>query len=515
MAAEPTDPRAAAGNLPRPLPDILAGLQRLADALGGSSSADDVLSAILRSSLDLCTAERGAILLFDARTREIVKTLIRSADGTPEGIDHQLNLVVAGWVHHHGRPYLTEDVLADQGYRNPTKATAILGPAAAFPLRADGQIIGVLHLVNRRNGRKFDQTTVDVGGIIGSLAAQFIDRAKFQERLFLENVQLKRSLGEQWGLEHILGSSSEIEEVKRKIPILAGSTANVLIIGETGTGKELISRSIHYCGPRAAKPFVAINCAAIPATLFESELFGHEKGAFTGAAQQQQGKFELADEGTLFLDEVSEMPLELQPKLLRAIETRTYYRIGSPREISVDVRLIAASSKDLAQEVRGNRFLEALYHRLNVLPMRIPPLRVRRGDIPVLASSYLLELSSGGKVFDEAALRFLSSLEWKGNVRELRNAVERASIFIDKASIGRDDLVTVLLEDELGLAAATAHHLREYIERFGGGENLLEESERKLIEAAIGRSAGNVAEAARILGIDRLALRRRMEKYRL
>jgi len=322
-------------------------------------------------------------------------------------------------------------------------------------------------------------------------------------------------LKSQWRMEQILGESRLIRDLKEKIPVIASSTANVLISGETGTGKELISRVIHYTGPRADQPFVPINCAAIPAALFESELFGYEKGAFTGAVQAQQGKFELADGGTLFLDEISEMPVELQSKLLRAIEDRRYYRLGSARQISVDVRIIAACSKDLIEAVQSGRFNEALYHRLNVLPIQAPPLRDRQEDVFILANTFLKEFSSGKSSFDDDALHILSSRRWVGNVRELRNTVERASIFIGKSRIGKEDLVPLLVGENTVKSPLTDPSClyRSMLE--SGEVNLLEKNEKGLIEVAIRHSNGNVAQAARLLGIDRMALHRRMEKYHL
>ena len=220
-----------------------------------------------------------------------------------------------------------------------------------------------------------------------------------------------------------------MEELRRKIAAAAGAEATVLLVGETGTGKELAARSIHLSGPRAEKPFVAINCSAIPATLVESELFGYERGAFTGAAGSQKGKFELAHEGTLFLDEIGEMPLELQPKLLRILEEKSYYRLGSTAEFSSDVRVIAATSKDLYAAAQEGKFREDLYHRLSVLPIHLPPLRDRPDDIQLLAEAFLRESSRGARQFTPDALDTLRRMPWRGNVRELRNAVERVSIF--------------------------------------------------------------------------------------
>ncbi len=493
----------------------LDGLHDLSRSLTGVFRVDVILNIVLDSCLKICGAQRGAILLFDERSADVVRTILRSRDPKNKGIDHQLNLLVAGWVLRNKKTYITDDILRDHELSDPTSSGRNLGPSIGLPLQIAGRLIGIIHLANMRGGDRFTNQQVQLGTIVASLAAQFIDRAKLHETLFENNERLMNTLRDQWSIDHIQGESRVIREIKEKIPLLASSTSTILVTGETGTGKELFSRVVHYTGPRSSQPFVAVNCAAIPATLFESELFGHEKGAFTGAIQAQRGKFELADGGTLFLDEISEMPLELQPKLLRAIEDRRYFRLGSVREVTLDVRIIAASSKNIEDEVHSERFLRPLYHRLNVLPVNIPPLRDRKDDIPLLANSFLMELSSGKVSFDKAALNYLSNRKWIGNIRELRNVVERASIIIRKSSINRDDLAAILVgeeRDEYNITDSLANRKM----RVGGGTgNILEKYEKQLIEMAIQQSDGNVAEAARLLGIGRLAMRRRMDKYHM
>ncbi len=533
-----------------PSPSALADLIALSEALVGAYKVDEVLDALLNSCLKLCHADRGAILLFEGRSIDIVRTLVRSRDGKKGVIDHHLNQLVAGWVHRHQRPYRTEDVIRDQGYANPPASIREIGPSLGLPLRSAGALTGVIHLANARTGPSFTDETLRLGNILASLASQFIDRAKLHESLFRENARLKSDLSQRWGIGDIVGESPSMAELRARIPMIAAARATVLLTGETGSGKELIARAIHYASGRAGGPFVAVNCAAIPAMLFESEVFGHDKGAFTGAAQSQKGKFELADGGTLFLDEISEMPVELHPKLLRAIEDRRYYRLGSPTEVSVDIRIIAASSRNLQEAVRRRSFSDALYHRLNVLPVIIPPLRERREDVPILAEHFLTQFTSGMKRFRDDAMEVLKSLPWVGNVRELRNVAERVAILVEEQEIGRASLERILVGEELGSRSfddmgidpnpssyftpgnrqspgfqtdyapssdlqQPSNHPPSSHPLSVSGENLLERSERELIAKAIAQSGGNIAEAARILGIDRLALRRRIDKYRL
>lgn len=479
------------------------------------ASVYETLEGIVDCCLRLCHAEHASILLFSSTPHESAQTVIRDGRKDGSGIDHVLNSLVAGWVAKHQRPLLTDDVLREFNYRSPSERVRLLGPSLAVPLLDGGKPFGMIHLVNTRGGPKFSSEAERFVLALAPLAAQFILRAKVQEALFSDNQRLKASLAQARGVGTILGTSTIIEEVRKKIEVAGPTNASVLLIGETGTGKEIAAKAIHVHSPRAQKPFIAVNCAAIPATLFESELFGHEKGSFTGATATMKGKFELANGGTLFLDEVSALPLEMQPKLLRVLEVQSFARIGSAEELRVDVRVIAASNKNLEDAVRRNEFRKDLYHRLNVVPIMIPPLRSRRADIPVLAEAFLAEFSGGMKKFEPEALRFLSENEWKGNVRELRNTVERISIFSSSPTID----VAEVKEFGCGVVASTpadAHGLLfSRLRANPAGNNLLNSIEKELLEFALQESHGNVAEAARMLGVHRNAVLRRIEKFGL
>jgi DNA-binding NtrC family response regulator len=259
-----------------------------------------------------------------------------------------------------------------------------------------------------------------------------IERAIAQFQLVVENLVLKEGLADKLGAPTIVGNSKKIQEVSALIEKVAGSGATVLLLGESGTGKELFARGLHHTSPRRSRSFVAINCPAIPDSLLESELFGHERGAFTGAVAAKPGKFELADGGTLFLDEVSELSPSVQAKLLRVLQERTFERIGGTRTIEVDVRIVAASNADLAKAVRDRRFREDLYFRLNVFPVSIPPLRERLEDIPALVEHFIAKYAARARRHvrgvSKEALQALMRYRWPGNVRELENFVERAVI---------------------------------------------------------------------------------------
>jgi len=324
-----------------------------------------------------------------------------------------------------------------------------------------------------------------------------------------ENRALKAALaGDE---QPMVGSSRAIQEVQALIAQVAPTSSRVLILGESGTGKELVARSIHAQSPRAKKPLVSINCAAVPRELLESELFGHEKGAFTGAVERREGKFQLADGGTLFLDEVGDLELGAQAKLLRVLETDTVERVGGASPRRVDVRVIAATNRALASEVDARRYLGDLFFRLNVFPIVVPPLRERAEDLPLLvqhlAARVALRCNRAARDFDNDALQRLSEHAWPGNVRELANLIERLTI------VGRGAVTRSELDAVLAAPLKTQSHAgppRSDPSRSIG--DALEAYERALIETALSASGGNISEAARRLRTDRSNLHRRMRR---
>ncbi len=311
--------------------------------------------------------------------------------------------------------------------------------------------------------------------------------------------------------ELLLGESPRMHAVRALVEQVARRRTTVLVTGESGTGKELVARAIHAASPRAQGPFVAVNCAAIPETLLESEIFGHERGAFTDAKAQRAGRFEQAHGGTLFLDEVGELPLGAQAKLLRILEEPTFERVGGTRSLTVDVRLVAATNQDLKRMVAARTLREDLYYRLAVVPVVLPPLRERREDVPVLARYFLAQHGDDlPAAFTDEALAKLATLDWPGNVRELRNAVERAVALATRPLIGVEDL-PIRLEGER--PAPAAERLSEAVlggaMRFGAAEA---EFERRLILDALGRTGFVQTHAAELLGISRRILKYKMDK---
>ncbi|KRT72735.1 MAG: response regulator [Candidatus Rokubacteria bacterium CSP1-6] len=334
-----------------------------------------------------------------------------------------------------------------------------------------------------------------------------IAQVRERQRLIMENRELREALQERHRVEGIIGESGRMQEVLSLVRRVAGSDATILIQGESGTGKELIARAIHYASPRAGAPLVSVNCAALPETLLESELFGHEKGAFTGAVAARKGRFELADGGSLFLDEIGDLPLHLQVKLLRVLQEREFERVGSSRPVAVNVRLLAATHRDLEALVRAGRFRDDLYYRINVVTISLPPLRERREDIPLLLDHFVEKFSRrngkriGGLTREarEALLRY----DYPGNVRELENLVERAVILTRDEVIGLEDLPLGVKEREGETSGETSLTV------------LVEGLERRMIREALARADGVQTQAAEILGISERVLRYKLKKYGL
>jgi DNA-binding NtrC family response regulator len=327
-----------------------------------------------------------------------------------------------------------------------------------------------------------------------------------KHRLFLENISLKSQLKERYSFKNIIGKRDIMQDIFNLIETISKSNANVLIIGESGTGKELIARAIYHESARANKPFVPIDCAALPEQLLESELFGHEKGSFTSAYERKIGQIELANGGTIFLDEIGELPLNIQKKLLRFLQEREILRIGGKDRIKVDVRIIAATNKELDKEVTKGNFREDLFYRLNVVTINVPPLRERKEDIPLLANFFLRKFNESSKKaissFESESMRVFMEYDWCGNVRELANVVERAVILCPLDSI-------------------TIKYLPNSIRQISAQKSLTEdgstllETEKRLLLNALTKTSWNQTKAAEVLGISRKQLRTKMKHHGL
>ena len=363
----------------------------------------------------------------------------------------------------------------------------------------------------RRGAVNFLEKPLDDNHVLVTLRAAIRER-----RLALQNTALKKQLGSRWEL---IGESEAMRRLKKQVEQVAGAEASVLITGENGTGKEVVARNLHLLGPRASEPFVTVNCAAIPEELIESELFGHEKGSFTGANERRTGHFEAADGGTLFLDEIGDMPLEAQAKVLRALENHEVTRVGASETVPVDIRVLAATNADLAEAVEAKTFRMDLFYRLNVVPLVVPPLRDRREDIPLLARHFL-EASAARQgraplgLSAEAEAR-LQSAEWAGNVRQLRNLLEGASVFAEGAELSLEDIDQVQgAHPELsGKRSSSASGEDPFsAETF---EEFKEESETHFFRRKLEENGGNVKRTAENLGMQRSHLYKKLDRYRI
>ena len=415
------------------------------------------------------------------------------------------------------RSYFIDDWRKSEEFRNVSPvaslwtAMGVVG-VAGYPLEANGELIGGIGYLARRT---LTREEFEVLGIFADQAAMtiktaylFQELARHKDRLQVENAYLQDELRLDRGFEDIVGQSPALSAVLRKVRQVAPVETTVLLTGETGTGKELVARAIHEGSPRKARPMIKINCGAIPQGVVESELFGHERGAFTGALQKRIGRFELADKGTLFMDEVGELPLDTQVKLLRVLQEQEFERVGSTQPMKVDVRLIAATNRDLETEIAAGRFRPDLFYRLNVFPIRVPPLRERAGDIPGLVDYFLAQfqrkLGKPLRGVDARSMEQLQRYSWPGNIRELQNVLERACV------LANDPIVSI--GETLRASAATPAS--------GSGANprpvlTLEESERAHIRRALTAAGGRVHGpngAAELLGINPSTLRSRMQK---
>ncbi len=493
----------------------LMALVEASRAINAELESVDVYQRCAEQAAEVLGAEGASIILYEPERGELVfQTAVGPASSELQGVRFDASLGIAGQVVKTRRAIRVKDVRDNRHFfpgidaKTQMRTTSLL----AAPMVHHDQVLGLIEVLNPRDREQFTSRDLELLEVFANLAAVAGTHAKAYDQVS------KKARGLREGLphSHIVGSSPAIEKVISLCRKVAMSTATVLLYGETGTGKELAARAIHEYSPRADEPFIAINCAALPESLLESELFGHEKGAFTGATGQKLGRFELANGGTLFLDEIGELSQSIQVKLLRVLQEREFVRVGGTQTITCDVRIIAATNRDLHEEMQADRFREDLYYRLNVFPITIPPLRERAEDLPVLVSHFVNEVApslsvSPPQVTDQA-MALLMQYEWPGNIRELRNVVERCTLLASDGKIDTANLPHEIVSQTPAPGSSATLGQSDSAQTSG---SKLADHERGLIVKALDQTNWNQSAAARNLGISRDHLRYRIKKYGL
>jgi transcriptional regulator with GAF, ATPase, and Fis domain len=514
----------------------LAGVRKLyefSEKLMTMKNIDELLEAMLDAVIEVTGAEKGLILLMDdafsspvalsapASGASGTPASAPSPDGAPpakveskpvvrasrhvkqEQITDTTGVIsdsIVRKVLETGRPVIVSDALTDAQFGSSESVLALrLSSVMCAPLVSQGHVIGAMYVGNDRVKGLFQRGQLDVLSIFAGQASLILQNAMLLTALRADKEKLSNELKDK-RFGEIIGVCPSMMEVFRKLQKVATTDIGVLITGETGTGKELIARELHRRSNRANGPFVVINCGAIPENLIESELFGHVKGAFTGAVGSRPGKFQVADKGTLFLDEIGELPLNLQVKLLRALQERVVFRVGDSKPEKVDIRVVAATNRVLEEEIRAGRFREDLYYRLNVVNIWLPPLRERGDDVLIigkaLLSKYADELGSHVQGFTPQALAAIRKNPWPGNIRQLENRIKKALVLCDKTLLGPEDL-------DIGKDAESP---------ILPLEKAKEEFQRKYVLEILERNNGNRTQTARDLGVDPRTIFRYLER---
>jgi Nif-specific regulatory protein len=514
-----------------PRPSQLLLLYELGCAFAGQIELDELIPLVIDKCRDVLDAEGGSVLLLCESGESLFFPYAVSASATAAQQLAELRVPlagsIAGAVITSGTPLRVDDVSQDSRFyegadlRTGVRTRSLL----AVPLRARHGIIGVIEVVNRRGGQAFaDEDLALLDALAGSIAiaienARLYEQVKAsEEKLRTEVGVLRRDLARRDRFTEIVGTGPVMAEVFRLMESAAASPIAVLIEGETGTGKELVARAVHRESTRADGPFLAVNCAAFQDTLLESELFGHRRGAFTGATHDRRGLFEAAEKGTVFLDEVGEMPPSMQAKLLRVLEQGEIIPVGDTRPRRVDVRIVSATNRDLRTEVAERRFREDLYYRLSAFPIQLPPLRTRREDVALLAQSFVALAAERHKKpiagIDPAALDPLLRFDWPGNIRELRNEMDRA---VALARAG-EAIAPVHLSERVRAAAGDGGDPAPVAAVTTAGLPLLQARaafEARYVAEVLRQESGNVSHAAKTLGLSRAMLQRKMKAFGL
>ena len=492
-------------------------LSDISKALAESLDLEETLMSILKSFDTHLKLRRGTITLLDPDTETINVRLAHGLSKKSQSMaSYKVGEGITGLVVQSGKEIIVPDISKDPRFLHKTRSRKQeKGKQIAFfcvPIKLEGKTIGAMSVDKQADPKNDFNANVRLLNVIATMVAQAVKLNKLVKsnrmQLSEENARLRLELKNHFNIHNMVGTSNAMKEVYRLIEQVSNSNATVLLRGESGTGKDLVAHAIHYNSLRADKPFVKVNCAALPDTLLESELFGHEKGAFTGASERKLGRFERAHGGTIFLDEIGDFSLNLQVKLLRVIQFKEFERVGGLETIKTNVRIVVATHKNLEEQIKEGLFREDLYYRINVFPIYMPPLRDRKDDIMLLAD-YFLEKTAAENNKDISristpAIEMLTRYHWPGNIRELENCIERAVLLCNDDVIRSEHLppsLQMIKKDE----AVAKRSLTEIIEN----------KERELIVDAIKKFDGHQRKTARELGISERVLGYKIKKYNI
>jgi len=487
----------------------LTAILEVSKVLTASFDLEKNLSSVMSTLGSLLEMQRGCVFLLDPVSGEM--RIVAAHGLTKHNIakgKYRIGEGIVGRALEKKSPMVIPNIGLEPLFLNKTGSRPAKDGISflSVPIMLKNEGLGVLS-VDRIYAKEHGNVDDDlrVLEIIASQIAQFVKLWETYETVEKEKENLKQELKGKYSIDNIIGKSDRMQEVFEAVFRVARSKATVLLRGESGTGKELVAKAIHYMSPRSKGSFIKFNCASIPEGLLESELFGHEKGAFTGAIASRSGKFELADKGTIFLDEIGDLPITLQPKILRVLQEREFERVGSERTIKVDVRIIAATSRNLENMVSHNKYREDLYYRLNVIPLFLPPLRERGEDIPVLIEYFLKKFNQENDrsvTFDKSALQVFLNYNWPGNVRELENTIERLVIMTGSNKVSASDLPVSLSIRRV-----------KTVDRSSSLISNIEEIEKVNIMDALDKTKWVQAKAAKLLGITSRQIGYKIKKY--
>jgi Nif-specific regulatory protein len=492
-------------------------LSDISKALAESLDLEETLTSILKSFDTHLKLRRGTITLLDPETETINVRLAHGLSKKSQSMaSYKVGEGITGLVVQSGKEIIVPDISKDPRFLHKTRSRKQeKGKQIAFfcvPVKLEGKTIGAMSVDKQADPKNDFDANVRLLNVIATMVAQAVKLNKLvksdSKQLREENVRLRRELKSHFNIHNMVGTSNAMKEVYRLIEQVSNSNATVLLRGESGTGKDLVAHAIHYNSLRGEKPFIKVNCTALPDTLLESELFGHEKGAFTGASERKLGRFERAHGGTIFLDEIGDFSLNLQVKLLRVIQFKEFERVGGLETIKTNVRIVVATHKNLEEQIKEGLFREDLYYRINVFPIYMPPLRDRKDDIMLLADYFLEKIAAENNKdisrISTPAIEMLTRYHWPGNIRELENCIERAVLLCNDDVIRSEHLppsLQMIKKDE----AVAQRSLTEIIEN----------KERELIVDALKKFDGKQRKTARELRISERVLGYKIKKYNI